>query len=129
MINQNLILVSDELSGRIDLLSGGNVSCADDGSLLSKASPYLFPFILEYSLIALASMAGMYAGLNIVVTKNLLNLVRKALIRQEKEDPSQSKSEHGHKEGTFKHAHVGRYMAMAMASYTVATADLILGTL
>ena len=54
-------------------------------------------------------MAGIFASLNITVSKDLLNEVRKALSRRGSGDESTTHAEHGHghEESTFKHAHLG----------------------
>ena len=48
-------------------------------SLYSQASPYLYPFVLEYSIIAVATMAMMYQTVTIKVTQDILDSVRKML--------------------------------------------------
>lgn len=75
---------------------------------MKAAAPFLFPFILEYSLIALAVMAGIYAGLNIQVTKNVLRDVKKAI--RSGLGKSHDNQHGGHpEEQTFTKSHLGQF--------------------
>ena len=104
----------------------GNVSmsaCYDGDSLLKQASPYLFPFVLEYSLIAMATYAGIYAGLDVKVTKDLLKSVKETLTGQHDKPEDDTKEGDNEEARGLGHAHDG------LASFAKAHRGLFMGVL
>lgn len=93
-----------------------NTNCGEYTNLLAKASPFLFPFVLEYSLIAVATMASLFAAMNVQVTKDIIDTVRKAL-RQAYRKGEDLLENHLHYEtGGFDKAHQGTFLGMVVMS-------------
>ncbi len=80
-------------------------ACGSYDSLLYTASPYLFPFVLEYSLIAVATMASLFGTVNIRITKDILDSVKKAI----HQSMNTNKVADQHEEALFTKSHRGMY--------------------
>jgi len=92
------------------LMSSENInstSCSTTGApFLSAATPYLFPFVLEYSLIAVSICAGYYYSLNIRIQKDLVQSLKKAFAaKQEHHEVSKH-------EVMFHKAHTGMFLGI-----------------
>ena len=94
-------------------VASGNVTKCVDQTLLHIASPYLFPFVLEYSLIALATFGGMFASLDVAVSKDFLKAVKKVIQRAKNNSKKGNvKANDHHNESTFAKAHMGLFLGM-----------------
>ena len=96
----------------MEVSGNGSGSCADPKSLLSQASPYLFPCVLEYSLIAVAVMAGMFQSISIKVTQDVVEMIRKTLRHRKPLTKKHEEKHEGHHEETsmFDKSHRGLYL-------------------
>lgn len=72
-----------QVSSSVGIAAAGNF-CIHVTGLYTDLAPYLFPFVLEYSLIATATMAGMYHSLNIRITQDIINNIKKAIKKRRK---------------------------------------------
>ena len=68
------------LSGNNETTTGGAADeCSLEGSIYAMASPYLFPFVLEYSLISVATLLAMFFILNMPISTQTFEAIRQLL--------------------------------------------------
>ncbi|CAD5123001.1 DgyrCDS11391 [Dimorphilus gyrociliatus] len=112
--------------------AGNGNNCSSQNSLVSKASPYLFPFVLEYSLIAAATMMVMSSELTVRVTSDLIEKVRKQLKKNQqlrKRASTISKPSQHIEEGVeFQKAHTGMFTGIVFLAVSVIGMILFLNT-
>ena len=60
--------------------------CTVYNPLLPNATQYLFPFVMEYSLIAIAIYAGFYDSLNILIHTDLMKSLKRAIAHKQSHD-------------------------------------------
>ena len=85
--------------------------------LLHDFSPYLSPFVLEYSLIAVAAMAGMFHSLNVRINTDLLSSLKKALQHTTSADHQPTQGDN--QEAFFAKSHKGLYLGVLLLSGTI----------
>ena len=101
-----------------------NISCSDNTSLLYQASAYLFPFVLEYSLIAVAAMASLYAAMDIHITHDIIEAVKKALRKARKKGEDLIDLHYEGAEGGFDKSHMGMFLGMVVLAGVIVSVVL-----
>ena len=88
---------------------------------MHKISPYLFPFVLEYSLIAVAVMASIFHNLNLHITADLFASIKHALKR-----PNTTSDAPLHGDRFFSKSHRGLYLGVLGLSASILSIILFL---
>ena len=92
---------------------------------LDEVSPFLFPFVLEYSLVGAAAMMAMYESVDLYLTKSIMEVLKNALRgfynqRRVHSPSSVHKDQHG--EQDFDKSHVGMFVGfLFMAGVLIST--------
>ena len=96
---------------------GGNGSDGCNTEFVHQLSPYLFPFVLEYSLIVVAVMASIFHGLNLRITTDLFASLQRAL--RTHPEKLEDNSDSLHHESFFSKSHRGLYLGVILLSATI----------
>lgn len=98
--------------------------CSLEHSLYVKASPYLFPFVLEFSLISVATLLAMFSILNMPISSHTFDSIRQLLHPSAQSAPApaavaESPGERPHQElGMLNKSHTGVFLGFAVLSGT-----------
>lgn len=98
-------------------------NCTAQDSLVTKASPYLFPFVLEYSLIAAATMMVMSSEITVRVTVDLIEKVKRQLRKSEQKRQralsTTKPAEHVSEGVEFRKAHTGMFSGIVFLAIAI----------
>ena len=98
-------------------IAGDNTTCHALGPLVSKASAYLFPFVLEYSLSVVGILIGFLNNLDIKLSRDIIDKVKASLKQQKYRQPPRKQNDDG-----FDKSHMGLFFgAISFSSVVVVT--------
>ncbi|ELU10521.1 hypothetical protein CAPTEDRAFT_200837 [Capitella teleta] len=107
--------------------SQNSTDCDEFQPLLDDLSPFLFPFVLEYSLVGAAAMMSMYESIDFFLTKGIMEVLTTAVRRSH--HIHQMKLQHFHagkhedEEGLSK-SHTGMYFGFMVLAGTIVSMSL-----
>ena len=106
-------------------IADDNTTCEALGPLVTEASAYLFPFVLEYSLVVVGILFGYLINVNREVTDDIIKRVTQAIRKKNREGEQQQE-----KKGptnAFQKSHAGLFLgALTLTSVVIVTVLLFI---